>query len=220
MKGSRSSRFSQQAVHEEAGEDGVDDAEEIADHGREQHKGHRRAGAAQASARELQGALGLPAGHEVLSGPDVEHDAGKGAVKLLHCDLDLTAGGVVETGVVPPETVEHDEVVEIPVDDAGEGHFLAHAVELAAVALRLEAVAARRDQHVFRVGAVAGDAAVETDLLQRHPFAVVGHHHGKAGGAAFERLHLHDDGDPGTAMGHRLPDPFLPHVILLSGRAG
>ena len=201
----------QQAVHEKAGEDGIDDAEEIADRGGEQHKNHRRPRSGKSPAGKFQRAFRLAAGHEALARFDLEDDAGEGAVKLLHRDFDFPAGRIVEIGIAAPEAVENHKVIEIPVDDAGEAHFLPHGVDFAAISLGVKAVAPRRGQHVPCVGAVAGDAAVETDLFQRHPLAIVGHHHGQGSGTAFERLHLHDDRDFGSAAAHRFFDILLLH---------
>ena len=204
----------QEAVHEEAAENGVDDAEEVADHGAEQHEGHRRARALEALAGKFQGALGLAAGLKVGAGRDLEADAGKGRVKVLHGHLDLAPGGVVYVGVVALEAVQHDKVVEVPVDDAGQQDLVLERGNLAAVALGLKAVAAGGDQDILGARPVAGDAAVQAHLLQRHPLVVVGHHHGERGRAAFQRLHLHDDRDLGHAAAHRFFDCIRCHRRL------
>ena len=105
-------------------------------------------------------------------------------------------------------------MVEIPVDDAGIGHIAPKRFHLAAVSLRFEPVAAGCEQNIPSVGAVPGDAAVQTHLLQRHPFPIVGQHHGQGGRPAFERLHLHDDGDLDPALGGRGFDLCV-HPVLL-----
>ena len=104
-------------------------------------------------------------------------------------------------------------MIEIPVDDTGQSNIPAEHIRLAAEALGLKAVAARRDQHVPRIGAVAAHAAVQTDLLERDPLAVIGHDHGKRGRAAFQRLHLHDDGYLDGPPLPRLGDLFLSHGV-------
>ncbi len=87
------------------------------------------------------------------------------------------------------------------------------------VAVRLQPVILGRQIHILHVGSVPADTAVEPDLLQRHPFPVIGQDHGKAGRAAFQRFHLHNhrhfrrpgpDGHFFMLFSHRYLPPSIP----------
>ncbi len=86
-------------------------------------------------------------------------------------------------------------MVEIPMDDTGEGPLFFEVFGLEAVPLCGEPVGSGGFQEIPRVGAVAGDAAVCADLFEREPLAVLGEDHRERRRAAFERFHLHDDGN-------------------------
>ena len=202
----------EQPVHKEVGKHRVHDAEEGADGGGEHDEGHRGLRAHQSFAGEGQGALASAAGLKVRPRLDLQADAGEAAVKFLRADLHLAPGGVVEQHLLAPEAPQHHKVVEVPVDDAGDVQLLPQGLRLAAVARCLHAVAPGGKQYVSGVGPVPGHAAVQAHLLQGDPFAVIGQDHGKAGGAAFQRLHLHDH----RHLGHPLAEGLF-HAILLHG---
>ena len=119
-----------------------------------------------------------------------QHNAGKRAVKLLHIHQHPSAGGVVEADFVALETVEHDEVTKVPMQDSGILH-LAQTLYLHAEAFRHHAVFAGRFQYIKGVAPIARHPAVDAQPLQGQPFLPIGQNHSQRGGATFQRLHLH-----------------------------
>ena len=114
--------------------------------------------------------------------------------------------GVVDDGIFSLETIEDHKVVEVPVDDTWKYCVLFESADFHTISVRLEPVIAGGEQYISGIGTVAGDAAVTADLLQRHPFFVICHHHCQTRGAAFQRLHLHDHRNFGNLSGDRLSD--------------
>lgn len=102
-------------------------------------------------------------------------------------------------------------MIEVPVDDTGKSALRPQGLRLKAVALRGQAVMPGSFQYVPCVRAVSGDPAVQADLLQRDPLFIIGQHHGQAGRAALQRLHLHDHRDLGNAFCDWLPDGMSVH---------
>ena len=183
----------EQLVHKHAGEHRIDDANQCSNqrNQRREDQGVLRAG--QPLAHKTQHALGLAVGHETLRRLQQDADPGERLVELLHRHLHQPPRRVVQHGAIAPEAVQHDEVVEVPVDDAGKPPVLLQALGLHAISLCTHAVAACRKQQVLRVGAVPGYAAVHAKLLQRNPFVVIRHHHRQGGRAALQRFQLEDD---------------------------
>ena len=183
---------SQDAVEEHPGERGAYDAGKR-HHQRARHdEGDGRAQALQTLAHEGDGVGGLASPLEALADLELQRYAGKRSLELLHGHLDLATCGVVDVGAVAPEASEHHKVVEVPKDDArvrALGHYGLGAIR---PALGPQTITARRLEDVGCLGAVARHAAIGARLLQRNPAAIVGEDHGKAGGSALERLHLHD----------------------------
>ena len=186
----------QQPVIEDAGHDRVDDAEEIGNHAGQHDKGHGASRALQTLFREGDGAPAPAGGLEFRPQLKGHHDAGERLVKLLHRHGHHAAGRVVQHGLARLEAVQHHEVIEVPVDDAREGGVLLQVLHFQPVAVRLQAVVLCGNEHVFHVGAVAGDAAVQAHLLQRHPLLIIGQDHRETGRAALQRFHLHDHRHP------------------------
>ena len=205
----------QQTVHEEAREHRVDDPEQIADDRGKQYERDGCTGTGQPLFCKFQRAFLFSARLEVRPRRDLQADARKRLVKLLHRDLDLASGRVVDVGVFPLESVQNHKVVEVPVDDGGIADILLQGMQLAAEALRLKAVVSCREQHVSRVGPVPGHAAVKPDLFQRDPEAVIGHNHGKGSRPAFQCFHLHDHRNLGSSLYNRFFNFFLTHQPAL-----
>ena len=140
----------------------------------------------------------------------------------------MPARGVIEDGLSPPETAQDHKVVKVPVDDTRIGGVLHDRINSHHVSVDIKSVISARQQNVLGVGAVSRHTAVHTDLLQRHPFFIVGSHHGETGGAALQGLHLYDHRHLGSPLFHGLPDlrftfphPFqlLSEVLTLSEQA-
>ena len=182
----------EQLVKEQPGHDGVDDVKQGADHRGQYDEGHGRPCPAQALSGKGDGALPAAGGDEVLPRLKGQAKAGKGGAELLHAHVHHAPGGVVEHGVLPLKAVQHDKMVKVPVDDAGKRSLLPERLHFHLVAVDVQAVMLAGQENVFHVGAVPADPAVQADLLQRNPFAVIGQHHRQTGRAAFQRFHLHD----------------------------
>ena len=129
---------------------------------------------------------------KILPGCDHQTDSCKGPVKLLHGYSDKTPCRIIDDGIIALKTVQHHKVIKIPVDNTGEFCVLFQSADLHAVSGGLKAVAAGSDQYISGIGAVSRNTAVFANLLQGHPFFIIGHDHGKAGSTAFQCLHLHD----------------------------
>ena len=185
----------QQAVQENPRRNRVYDAKEIGKYGRYYHKSSGGARTHEPLFRELEHTLAAAARNVVLRRRGNQDDARKRLVELLPGNLYRTAGRIVEVHVLPTKAVEHDEVLHVPVDYAGERSVVPEVFGRRFVGLHIEAVALRRRPNVAGLGPVARHAAVQARLLDRHPRAVVRHHHRKRRGAALERLELHNDGD-------------------------
>ena len=134
---------------------------------------------------------------EVLAGFEDEDDPGEAGVEVLRRHEPAALVGVVDVHAPAAEAAPHavvdDVVVELPEQDRGRLD-LGERGGLHLHALGLQAVTAGRLQHVAGARAVAGDAAGDAQLLQRHVAAVVAEHHGQRGGAALHGLHLEHGG--------------------------
>ncbi len=183
-----------QPVQEGPGEGRLDDAQQGCDGGGQDHEGHCRAGPLQALFCVGQDGFGFAGGGKAFAGLKAQADTGEFPVELFPFHLYPAPGRVVDDCAIPLEAAEHNKVVETPVDDAGEGAFLLQVLGLHAPGIGGQAVTAGSNQDVLCAGAVHGNAAVHTGLLQRNPVFIVMHNHGQRGRAAFQRLHLHDHG--------------------------
>ena len=103
-------------------------------------------------------------------------------------------------------------MVHVPVDDAGELHIVFQGIQFTAVTIRFKAVVAGSRQNIDGLGSVTGNPAVFSNLLERYPFPIVRHNHGKGSRTALERFHLHDYGHFYPALFDRLFDFILTHA--------
>ena len=105
-------------------------------------------------------------------------------------------------------------------DDTGEFSASFQLVRLIAIALCHKTVASCRFEYVFGVRAVTGNAAIRADLLKRYPFSVIRQDHRKRCRAAFERFHLHHNGNlSNTPLDGCFYFVFgLSHILHLSSR--
>ena len=79
-------------------------------------------------------------------------------------------------------------MIKAPVDDAGEGTFFKKIFRFHFPGLSFHAVAARSLKNVFHAGAIAGNTAIDTCLLERNPFLIIVHDHRQGSGAAFKNF--------------------------------
>ena len=139
----------QQPVEENAAEHRLDDAQEGAD-GRSQHdEGRGDAGALQALLGVGKHRFALSGGAEGLRRLKGQADSGELPVKFLPFHGDAPTRGIVQNGTLSLKAAQYDEMVEAPVDDAGEGTLLQQRFRVQTPRLRLHAVAARGEQYVF-----------------------------------------------------------------------
>lgn len=146
--------------------------------------------------------MGRPSGRKSSSRLELEAHAGKALVELLHRHGAGSTGGAVQQSLPPMEAAQNHEVVEVPVEDAGELPVGLQVLGLKAVALGGEPVVPGGPEEVPGVGPVPGHAAVPPDLLQGNPFSIVSQNHGQAGRAALQGLQLHHHRHLGAAPGH------------------
>ena len=183
----------QKPVHKETGEPGIDDPEQAADQRRKQNKSGCRAGAPQTLLCIFKDAFLFPGRLKPFAGRDLKTDAREGAVQLFERDPDPAPGRIIDPGIFAADPGQDHKVIEIPVQDTGQNDPVLQTFRIAAESLGIKTIAPGSHEHVFRVGTVAGNAAVIPHLFQRDPFSVISHHHGKRSRAAFQSLHLHDD---------------------------
>ena len=199
----------QQPIQKYAGKSRLNHADERGNDRRKDHEGNRRASAMQALPGEGQHALGLAAGFKVLARLKHQTDTGEGLVELLHGNGTAAPGRVIQNSLAALEAAKHHKMIEIPVDNAGERSLFLERIRLIPITLGCQAIAAGSPKHVFRIGAVPGNAAVGANLLQRNPFFIIRQDHCQRGRTAFEGLHLHDHRHFDHAAGCGLPDLFL-----------
>ena len=104
-------------------------------------------------------------------------------------------------------------------NDTRIGGLFKKLVHFITVPLRVQAKHSGAFSNCGHLCPVAGDAAELAKLRQRHPFPVVGKHHGKGGGAALHVLHLHDNRYAGYAAAFRGTNLLFHQLSLpVSGR--
>ena len=193
----------QKPVHKEPPDSRVNQAEQIAQQGHDHGKDDGGPRALHSFPDEGQHALPLSARFKVFSRGKHQNDAGERVIKFLHGHLDPAAGRIVQHGIVSPEPVQHDKMVEVPVDNAGKSSLFFQCIRLAAETLDLHAVMLSRQHNVPGIAAVPGHAAIIPPLFQRDPAVIIGHDHRQAGGAAFQRFHLQNHRYPRSSVGNR-----------------
>ena len=87
------------------------------------------------------------------------------------------------------EALQDNEMIEIPMDDAGHRQLVQH-VGLLAKTLGREPEPMRRLYDIARLGAVSRYAAGHAQLLQWNPAPVMGENHRQRRRSAFEPFHL------------------------------
>ena len=121
---------------------------------------------------------------EVLTRLEGEGHAGERAAQLVAADLPAPARRIDQLGAVRGQVLEDQEVVELPVQDRARREVLevVDLLHLDAAPPQAEDPGGGEDGHGVRaVAAEAGDLA---HLVELQVLAVVGQHHGEAGGAA------------------------------------
>ena len=120
---------------------------------------------------------------------EAKRDAAEVLVELFGGNPAPPGGGVVEMEMAAVESVEDDEVAELPEQDQGQPQLLqligAHAEPAA-----FEAVVSRGAQDARGAAAVPAHLAFFAQFGERHPSPEVGQYDAETGGAAFRRVHL------------------------------
>ena len=102
-------------------------------------------------------------------------------------------------------------MVELPMHYHRKFSHLFEPFGIVAVRFGVQSVASRGFQNILRIRAVARNSAVLAYLLQRDPPPVVREYHRERSRAAFERLHLHNDGNLRNTFRERLFYCFICH---------
>ena len=131
-------------------------------------------------------------GLELGARGELEHHAGERAIELLPRDAARAIGRVVHPHTARPGALDDEEVIEVPEHDRRQ-RAIAQATQLRPHPRGRQAVAARRFEDVGGLGTVAGDAAGNAELLERHVAPVISEHDAERGRAAFDGFLL-DDG--------------------------
>ena len=118
-----------------------------------------------------------------------ESYAGERLIEFLRRHDPRPGRRVVQKDLPAPKALEHEEVVEVPVNDQRQRQVRQRR-GLAPEPARDQPVAARALQHVAGLAAIAGHAARDAQFLQRHEAPEVGENHGERRGSALDRLHL------------------------------
>ena len=116
-------------------------------------------------------ALGL----EVGTGSGGDGYARVGTAEILHRHGHAAHGGVVDERKSAVETLEHHEVVVVPVDDGWrEG---GQVVDVGMPSVGIHAVGAGGENDVAGIAAIARHTAVGAQLLDGQPLAVICQQH-------------------------------------------
>jgi hypothetical protein len=153
------------------------------------HEHHRAARAREPPAQRRQQAGRLPTRRERWTRTEGQAHPGEGLVELLERGRRRAGIGVVEVRPPLPESLEDNEVVEVPVQDHRDRHRR-QVGRLPLEPLRHQPVFPGRLEHVVGLTAVAGHPAGQPQFLQRHVPAEMREEHGQRGRAALDRFHL------------------------------
>ena len=144
----------QHPVKEDTGKRSVRNADQRADYRAQEDKPQSVLGAAETATDKVSHALRRPARLEAFPGHHLQGDPGEALIEGLHRHAVVSAGRVVQIDLVPAEPVADDEMVEVPVDDAGKDPILTQRLGFVAVGADLHAVVFRRRHDVGGVAAV------------------------------------------------------------------
>ena len=78
-------------------------------------------------------------------------DTRKRLAELLHRNAVYAPRRVIQIGPVTLEPIQHNEVIELPMNDAGKCSFFPQLLRLITKALGCEAVISRGLQHIHRI---------------------------------------------------------------------
>ncbi len=173
------------------GHDTGRDEREADDH----QQADRRLRAAQFAHQQAQALRFVAQFPERLGSLHGEHDTGERKIQFRHVDAPPSDRRIVDVDAVANDALQHHEMIEVPVNDAGHRQFV-QCRGLLAKTLGGEAETARRPDDVARLAAVARDPAGDAELLQRDPGAMMSEHHGQRRSPAFDGFHLQDCGRP------------------------
>ena len=196
----------QEAVHKNSGKRRRDHPDQRGNERRKYDENNGNLCSAQPFYGKREDAFPLSGGNKVFVRFKHQADACKRLVEGLHGHGIIALGGVVDDSLFSLESVKHDEVIEIPMNDARKLSVFFQVIRLIPVPLCGKTVASGGNKKIFRIRTVARHAAIDTDLFKRYPFVVIRANHRKGRRAALQRFHLHDDGNFGYAFRERTFD--------------
>ena len=184
----------QEAVHKNSGKRRRDHPDQRGNERRKYDENNGNLSSVQPFYGKREDAFPLSGGNKVFVRFKHQADACKRLVEGLHGHGIIALGGVVDDSLFSLESVKHDKVIEIPMNDARKLSVFFQVIRLIPVPLCGKTVASGGNEKIFRIRTVARHAAIDTDLFKRYPFVVICAHHGKRCRAALKCFHLHDDG--------------------------
>ena len=116
-------------------------------------------------------ALGL----EVVARDGGDGNTGVRALEILHRHCHTAHGGVVDECHAAMESLEHHEVIVVPVDD-GRGKR-GQMVDVGLPSVGIHTVMACRKNDVAGIAAIARHTAVGAQLFDGEPLAMIGQQH-------------------------------------------
>ena len=196
----------QKAVHKNTRKRRRDNTYQRRNEGRKHDKSNGNLSSVQPFYGKREDAFPLSGGNKVFVRFKHQADACKRLVEGLHGHGIIALGGVVDDSLFSLESVKHDKVIEIPMNNARKLSVFFQVIRLIPVPLCGKTVASGGNEKIFRIRTVARHAAIDTDLFKRYPFVVIRANHRKGRRAALQRFHLHDDGNFGYAFRERTFD--------------
>ncbi len=160
-------------VHEHAGKRRNDDADPGSKQTCNNDKGKGSACTRQPLFGKVPDAPGLAGRHKVIRFFEAKDNSCKRPVKLIKGDLDCSAGGVIDYRFILLKSVQHNKVIEIPMNYRRKGD-LPQILGFHAVCVGSQTVGSGRNQQITGIAAVPGNTAVRTKLLQGQPFSMKG----------------------------------------------
>ena len=196
----------QKAVHKNTRKRRRDNTYQRRNEGRKHDKSNGNLSSVQPFYGKREDAFPLSGGNKVFVRFKHQADACKRLVEGLHRHRIIALGRIVDDSLFSLESVKHDKVIEIPMNDTGEFPVLFQIIRLISVSLGNKSIASGGNKKIFCIRTIARHAAIDADLFKRYPFVVICAHHGKRRRTALKCFHLHDDGDFGDAFRERTFD--------------
>ena len=129
---------------------------------------------------------------EVLGALKAQRDPAVVLRELFSRQRAAACGRIVEMEIAFVESLEHDEMTELPEQDQRHLHLF-QGLGAQAQAPAFEPVVPGGAGDACGAAAVAAHLALFAQFGERHPTPEVGEHHAKAGGTALRGVHLQQD---------------------------